>query len=115
MIPNNSGKDFAHVLAELQRKIQTDAEHLRVTKENHEKAIAEKNRLAELIKTKEMEIEKARVEISTSKSKISQLEREINKLGSEVRTLEVADRSNKEKLAEISRAAQESLRKTDHK
>ncbi|NDE68379.1 hypothetical protein EB052_02105, partial [bacterium] len=87
MTPNN--QDLGHVLGELQHKIQEATEHLRTTKESRDKAIAEKARLVELMKTKEMEIEKARAEISSSKQKISQVEREEAKLTAELRKLEV--------------------------
>lgn len=113
MTPNN--QDFAHVLSELQHKIQTDTQHLRETEENLHKATIEKTRLHDLIKTKEAEIERAKAEISAAKSKLSQVEREETKLSADVRRLKDDEMKNKRQLDEVNRQVQEASRATSKK
>lgn len=113
MTPNN--QNFGQVLEQLKHKMQEDAQHLHTAEENLQKAGAEKTRLHDLIKTKEMEIEKAKAEITSAKTKLSQVEREETKLNADVRRLKDDEMKNRHQLDEVNRQAQEASRMVSKK
>jgi len=110
MTPLNSNLNFGQALEQLKHKIQTDTQHLHETEQNLQKAVDEKKRLQDLMKVKELEIEKAKGEITAAKTKIAQLDRDEAKLNNDVRKLKADELINKRQLDEANRQFQEASR-----